>query len=175
MHLTLVRHTSVAVLPGICYGQSDVDVSPTFEAEAKQVLSILQGNSFDAVYSSPLSRCRKLANYCGFSELMLDDRLMELNFGDWEMIAWTEIEDPQLQHWFDNWVYEAPTRGESFHLMMNRVTEFLMEIKKLPIQRVVLFTHSGVIRLVEIIINGLSAAEAFDNKVEFGDCKEFIL
>jgi len=175
MFLTLIRHTSVAVLPGYCYGQSDVDISTTFQTEAKQVLSKLQGNSFDAVYSSPLSRCRKLANYCGFKEPILDDRLMELNFGDWEMKAWTEIEDTQLQRWFDNWVYEAPTRGESFQSLLNRVEEFLLEIKKLPIQRAVLFTHSGIFRSVEVIINRLSVAEAFDNKVEYGDCKEFIL
>ena len=95
MIITLIRHTSVAVSPGICYGNSDVDVSPSFEKEAKQVLSKLQHIPFDAVYSSPLSRCRKQACYCGFTEPIIDTRLLELNFGDWEMKAWSEIEDPQ--------------------------------------------------------------------------------
>ena len=37
MIVTLIRHTSVAVAPGICYGQSDVDVAASFADEAAAV------------------------------------------------------------------------------------------------------------------------------------------
>lgn len=37
MKITLIRHTSVAVENGICYGWTDVDVAPSFKAEASQV------------------------------------------------------------------------------------------------------------------------------------------
>ena len=103
MKVTFIRHTSVAVESGICYGNSNVDVSNTFEIEAKIVKAKLDKKQFDAVYSSPLQRCTKLANFCGYPSPRLDSRLKELNFGAWEMKAWTDINDPQLQYWFDNW------------------------------------------------------------------------
>jgi len=175
MILTLIRHTSVDVLAGICYGQSDVDVSSTFETEAQLVINNLQNKPFDAVYCSPLRRCRKLAGYCGFPEPVIDKRLMELNFGAWEMKPWLEIEDAQLQRWFDNWMEEAPTQGESFREMTCRVSEFLSELKESSFQRVAIFTHAGVIRSVGIISKKFSASEAFDFKVEYGDCIDFFL
>ena len=173
MNLTLVRHTSVAVAPDICYGQSDVDVSACFEAEAQQVLENLQGKSFDAVYCSPLSRCRKLASFCGYANPVTDKRLMELNFGNWELKAWKEIQDPHLQLWFDNWYNESPTKGESFRAMTERVESFLNEIKDLSYQQVIIFTHAGVIRSTGIITDRFSPTEAFEYKVGYGECHEF--
>jgi alpha-ribazole phosphatase len=169
MELTLIRHTSVAIEPGICYGQSNVEVSSTFEAEACSVLSNLQTDTFDAVYCSPLMRCRKLAYFCGFPEPLIDNRLMELNFGEWEMKAWADIQDPHLQTWFNNWFDETPTRGESFKAMTQRVEEFLNELKEQTYRQVALFTHAGVIRSAGIISGQFSIAEAFDYKVRYGD------
>jgi len=169
MTITLIRHTSVDVAPGICYGQSDVDVSSTFEEEALRVSLKLQNVSFDAVYCSPLVRCRKLASYCGFPNPVLDDRLMELNFGIWEMKPWTANKDPQLQRWFDNWIDEIPTSGESFRAMTNRVENFLKEIKKLNHQQVALFTHAGVIRALGVINHDFTISHAFDNNIQYGD------
>jgi broad specificity phosphatase PhoE len=34
MEVILIRHTSVDVPPGVCYGQTDVPLKPTFEQEA---------------------------------------------------------------------------------------------------------------------------------------------
>ena len=169
MNLTFIRHTSVAVEPGICYGQSDVELSSTFEAEAQQVRSKLQNNPFDAVYCSPLSRCRKLASFCGFHDPVIDERLMELNFGAWEMKAWAEIEDPGLQQWFDNWVEATPTGGESFAALIVRVKEFLETLKTLPFHDVIIFTHAGVIRAAGILAGVFATSEAFDYKVGYGD------
>ena len=175
MNLTLIRHTSVAVEPGICYGQSDVDVSLTFPAEAQQVLLNLQEQTFNAVYCSPLMRCRKLADYCGFPNSIIDDRLMELNFGNWEMKRWTDVKDQQLQRWYDNWLVEIPTQGESFNAMIDRVEEFLLEIKKLPYQQVAIFTHAGVIRSAGVITKQFNASKAFEYKVEYGESHTFTL
>jgi len=169
MQITLIRHTSVAVPPGICYGQSDVDVAFTFETEAQQVYGNLQQLNFDAVYCSPLMRCRKLAGFCGFPDPVIDDRLMELNFGDWEMKPWASIKDPQLQRWFHNWITEMTTNGESFQQLINRVEDFLNELKKTPFQHIAVFTHAGVIRSAGIIAGRFSATDAFDYNVKYGE------
>ena len=175
MKVTFIRHTSVSVETGICYGQSNVDVSTTFGNEAKIVKSKLENKQFDAVYSSPLQRCTKLASFCGYSSPTLDSRLMELNFGAWEMKAWTDINDPQLQNWFDNWATEIPTHGESFFSMTERVGEFLEDVKKLHYNHIAVFAHAGVIRSAGIIAEHFTVEQAFDYKVEYGDLFEIEL
>jgi len=175
MTITLVRHTSVNVPPGVCYGQSNVDISATFEAEAEVVYAKLKNKHFDAVYSSSLIRCRKLATYCGYSNPKTDDRLMEMNFGDWELQDWNEIQDPQLQRWFDNWAEEVPTNGESFKDMIVRVESFLNELKNMSHKHIVIFTHAGVMRAIQVIRGELSVLKSFETKLNYGDMLEFVL
>ena len=55
MVVYLIRHTSVDVPQGVCYGQTDVPLNPTFEEEAAQTSARLKGLQFDKVYMSPLT------------------------------------------------------------------------------------------------------------------------
>ena len=55
MDVVLIRHTSVGVPKGTCYGWSDVPVADTFEAEAAETKRNLGDTGFDAVFSSPLT------------------------------------------------------------------------------------------------------------------------
>ena len=104
MRITFIRHTSVDVEPGICYGCSDVGLASTFKEEAYAVKSSIEGEIFDAVYSSPLTRCVKLSGYCGYSTPILDECLKELNFGSWEMQKWDNITGPEITAWYDDWI-----------------------------------------------------------------------
>ena len=76
MEITLIRHTSVDVPKGICYGQTDVPLKDSFEQEAALTAEQLKDQRFDKVYTSPLSRCARLADYCGYPEAIRDKRLM---------------------------------------------------------------------------------------------------
>lgn len=178
MIVTLIRHTSVAVPPGVCYGQSDVDVSERFAEEAGAVRQRLAAARFDAVYASPLRRCLKLAHYCGFASPRIDTRLMEMNFGDWEMQAWEAIADPQLARWYADWIGEAPTGGESWRAMIARVERFVAELKDGrhgELERVALFTHAGVIRAFAVALGLRAADAAFDLRVDYGESFDFTL
>ena len=168
MKVTFIRHTSVAVESGICYGQSDVNVANSFKSEAEIIRQKLDTKQFDAIYCSPMSRCTKLAGYCGYETPIIDNRLMELNFGDWEMKFWHEINDSQLECWYADWINEKPTNGESFVEQVQRVENFLNELKTTGHKQVLIFTHAGVIRSVGIATNQFSLTEAFEYKVEYG-------
>lgn len=101
MDLYLIRHTSVDVPAGYSYGQTDVPLRETFEAEAATVKEELNKIAADKVYTSPLSRCVRLATYCGFEDAWKDDRIKELNFGSWEMKSWDEVSNhPHSEAWF---------------------------------------------------------------------------
>jgi alpha-ribazole phosphatase len=176
MKITLVRHTSVACGPTICYGQSDVDVSASFETEANEVKNKLGKKQFDAVFSSPLQRCIKLADYCNFQHPVWDKRLLELHFGDWEMILWNEIADPHLENWYADWVNVKTTNGESFADQIKRVENFLNELKAGNYQQVLVFTHAGVIRSTAILLGLVDIHQAFsDYKLDYGQIIEFDL
>ena len=58
MRIHLIRHTTPDIKKGLCYGQTDLDVTDTFEQEKEHVLSKLLGE-YDAVFTSPLQRCSK--------------------------------------------------------------------------------------------------------------------
>lgn len=141
MKITLIRHTRVAVETGICYGWSDVGVAPSFETEASRVKENISNERFDIVYSSPLSRCRKLAAFCGFHEPILDDRLKELNFGEWEMKKWDDLTDPRLELWYKDWIHLPAGGGESYENQCRRVAQFLDELRHSGHTDACIFTH----------------------------------
>ena len=84
MNLIVVRHTSVSVPPGTCYGQTDIPLSVNFTIEFERIREKLQEYNYCAVYSSPLTRCSLLAEHLSNGlPVILDERLSELNFGKW--------------------------------------------------------------------------------------------
>lgn len=172
MKITLIRHTSVAVPPGTCYGQTDVPLRETFEQEAAATRQSLTGKCFDKVYTSPLSRCVRLACFCGFPDAERDSRLMEINFGEWEMQRFEEIKDPRIELWYEDYHHVAATGGESFAMQYRRVAAFLDELREKAYARTALFVHGGVIACAQIYAGALKAEEAFEQLTPYGGTTE---
>jgi alpha-ribazole phosphatase len=168
MKLVLVRHTTPNIASGICYGQSDILPSGTFKEEASAVNDVLSENYFDTVYSSPLKRCTMLAGFCGFVNAKNDRRLMEMNFGDWEMKDWKNIHGQYATKWMENYLTVPAPNGECLQDLINRISDFIDSIKKTGVVSALCFTHSGPIRVVEHLINNVPPDELFDFEVAFG-------
>jgi alpha-ribazole phosphatase len=147
MNLHLIRHTSLAVPSGVCYGQSDVDVSASFHVEAESLRKKLADIEFDAVYASPLQRCSKLAGALNLAQITLDDRLKELHFGDWELQAWDAIPRDVFDIWAQDYANLSPPNGESFSALYNRSLSFIHEVSTHSTgKNIAVVTHGGVIR-----------------------------
>jgi alpha-ribazole phosphatase len=169
MEVVLIRHTSVGVPKGTCYGWSDVPVAETFQEEATETKRCLEPlKPFDIVYSSPLTRAKKLADFCGYPNPIIDERLKEMNMGDWEMMRYDDITDPALQRWYTDYMHLAATNGESFPMIYKRVSEFLDELKQKPYKRAAIFAHGGVLICAGIYGGLFSAENAFENLVPYG-------
>ena len=169
MELILVRHTSVAVAKGTCYGWTDVALSDTFEQEATLTRTALLAYApFDAAYSSPLSRATRLASFCGFENATIDPRLREMNMGDWEMQRFDEITDENLQRWYADYMNVRTTNGEGFPDIYARVSSFLNMLKTQTHRRVVVFAHGGVLICAGIYAELFKRENAFDNLTPFG-------
>ncbi|MCD8297769.1 MAG: alpha-ribazole phosphatase [Prevotella sp.] len=175
MDVILIRHTSVGVPQGMCYGWSDVPVADTFEQEAAITKKNLEGYTFDKVFSSPLTRARKLAEYCGFPHPVIDERLKEMSMGDWEMQLFNEIQDDNLQRWYDDYMHVATTNGESFPVLYNRVASFLDELKTHSYQCVAIFAHGGVLVCAGIYGKLFPPKDCFNNLVSFGGIQKITI
>lgn len=175
MNVTLIRHTSVDVPKGVCYGQTDVPVAASFPEEAEKTKRALNGKHFDIVFSSPLTRARLLAEYCGYNNYITDDRLLEMNMGDWEMKRYDDIKDDNLQKWYDDYMHVATTNGESYPMVYKRLASFLDELKTKDYKSVAIFAHCGIL-LCAGIYGGLFPEEGcFKHAVDYGGIEEIVI
>lgn len=176
MKIFAIRHTKVAVEPSICYGQSDVAVADSFQYEKQQVARQVDALKFDRVYSSPLSRCKLLAESV-FEKcpITFDPRLKELAFGDWELKTWDEIySEPQGKVWMDNYQILPTLNGESYPEMEKRIADFLSELDYCKAENIAIVTHAGVIRILKSLIEKQSIDELFKTfKCDYGSVTEF--
>ncbi len=168
MRVTLVRHTSVALPRGICYGKSDVALADSFPEEAAQAKQKLQGQYFTEVYCSPSSRCRRLAEILTPMDHKTDTRLMEMDFGEWEGKAYDEITDPRLQEWYADYINVRATGGESFLDQQARFKDFISDLKREGKNDVLIVTHAGIL-MQALLLSGVPPQEVFRRKISFGE------
>jgi alpha-ribazole phosphatase len=173
LDLILVRHTTLNIKPGICYGQSDVLPSQKFPEEAEAVKKHLNGIVPEKVYSSPLQRCVKLAEVCGYADVHKDNRLIEMDFGVWELVPWANIYGEYAKKWMENYHTWPTPNGESLEDVINRLTIFLNEIKATGLKTVLCFTHSGPIRIFHHLIDKLPLDDLFKIEIEYGGIYKF--
>ena len=173
MQITLVRHTAVSPeWQVVCYGNTDIPLADTFAEEAPRVAAQIDLSLYDRILSSPLSRALKLAQYCvpQDTNIEVDDRLKEMNFGDWEGKHWDSIleEEQEVAAFFEYFIDQPAPRGESLRDLSRRVAELLDELYSSGAQRVLLFSHGGVINAVRAMAGRITLQEAFAQILPYG-------
>lgn len=171
MEVYLVRHTETVCEKGICYGQSDVGIREPYDALFETILNQLPKEGI--LYSSPLQRCVILAKHIQknnqIDTIFEDSRLMEMNFGDWELQKWNDIPREVLDPWMKDFVTVAVPNGESFVDLDRRVWDFILnEIQNKHTQPVIIVAHSGVIRSVLCRIKEIPLQDAFKKGLDYG-------
>lgn len=169
MDIYLIRHTRTATVKGLCYGRSDVALADSFADEAHAVRDKLAGlNAEYVTVSSPLTRCLQLA-YCFDSEAAVDQRLLEIDFGDWENRRFDALDPNQLRTWTEHFVERGPPNGESFNDVCRRAAAFWEELLSRPdAGQIVVVTHAGIIRALFVHVLQLPPAQAFRLAVDAG-------
>lgn len=178
MEIYLIRHTETVCEKGICYGQSDVDIAAPYDLIFDEIVSQLPSEAM--IFSSPLKRCVILAKHIQNNIKTIsyheDDRLKEMNFGDWELMNWNEIPSEQLNPWMEDFVNIQVSNGESFVELHDRVCDFLKNILSKDIQSpIVIVAHAGIIRSILCHQTSLPLKEAFQNKVDYGQVIKIVL
>ena len=168
MILHLIRHPKPLVAPGICYGRLDISAE-NFAAVAENLRANLQSGL--PVWSSPLQRCRKLAELLN-PNVIVDERLMEMDFGAWEGRSWDDIPRPELDAWAADVAGYAPPGGESPLALQQRALDFVAALK---VPEAVIVTHAGVIRTLLAHWQGLQPARWTELVFGYGSCTRVVL
>lgn len=149
MRLHLVRHPHIGLAESLCYGSSDV-AAAFDDALLQQLQDGLPRGAL--LFSSPLRRCAGLAEALapalGCASAHYDERLMEMDFGAWELRSWRDIPRGEVDAWAANPVHYRPGGGESVLQVAQRVRAFRDDAVKLNADDVIVICHAGTIRLL---------------------------
>lgn len=152
--VALVRHPRPLVAPGVCYGRLDLPLHPGADAQIIEIQRVLVGFEPDAVWSSPAQRCSTVATrLSGATQVKTDSRLLELDFGAWEGVAWDAVPRDSLDEWAsDVWSFAAPG-GESGAALAARVTEFHHDLR-IAGGTCVVVSHGGPLKVLRALLRG---------------------
>ncbi|HLT64903.1 MAG TPA: histidine phosphatase family protein, partial [Flavobacterium sp.] len=131
-------------------------------------------NDFDQVFSSPLLRCKTLAETFS-STILFDDRLKEMNFGDWELKAWNDIPTEEIQPWYNDFVTTKAPNGDSFESLYLRCAHFFDELRTKNYKKVLIITHGGFIRSTWSYLLEIPLKNTFKISLDFGEILHFNL
>jgi len=159
MRLILIRHPQPLVDAGICYGSTDLEVAP---AQLERTLATLapQLPAGLPVYASPLSRCAGLAARLSDTPIF-DARLMEMDFGSWEMRAWDDIARADIDAWAADLPNYRPGGAESVLEMAMRIAAFHADLQRQlgDDGEAIIVCHAGAMRLLSACHAGLAPPE----------------
>lgn len=154
MELYLVRHGVTRWnQQGKLQGHSDIELTEEGRKMAEKTAEGLLDVTFDAAYSSPLSRAYETASIIlGKRPLKIqkDERIMEIGFGELEGADYTDVstgENSRLINFYRAPLsYEPPAGGESFVQLCARAEDFLRETiaRHLADRRILVVAHNGI-------------------------------
>lgn len=161
-NLYLIRHGQVEKrFIGKLVGATDVDLSPMGLKQATCLNQVLSRKLPDICFSSPMRRCLQTAKHAMNAldiELIRQESLREVDFGEWEGLGFEEIIqlDPEK---VEKWIRCDPDfqfpRGESLAAFKKRVENAIDLLVKNPNNSIAVFTHGGVVRFMLCILLGL--------------------
>lgn len=142
-------------------GRTDVPLSAAGLDQAQRAGAALRHTPVSVLVTSPLGRARATAQVIsrilGVIPCELDDRLIELSFGEWEGLSQAEIKQrwpERLREW-----KRAPHTfrfpgGECLHDGLRRLQDFLRDLPCAARERpgcILAVTHAGPIRLAALL------------------------
>ncbi|MCR6109855.1 histidine phosphatase family protein [Bacillus sp. A301a_S52] len=140
-------------------GHSDMPLLHDALENLQKLKEIVARLDAPLLISSDLVRCRETMDYLlPHRHYIVEPRLREFNFGDWEGKTYNELKDvTAYRQWIDNWEKESVPGGESGQAFKRRVDSWLTEeLPTLVVDKCwrigakssVIVTHGGVIRYI---------------------------
>jgi broad specificity phosphatase PhoE len=175
--LYFIRHGEVEEKYHKVFGGSRIDMalSPLGMSQAVAVAAWLKDTKLDALYASPMLRVQQtltpLATQRGLQPELMPG-LREVDFGDWTGNRWDEVQvkfGVSAFDWLEIIESNGIPNGESVQGIMTRVQECLLQIVNAhPHQRVAVFCHGGIIRVMIALLLEMPLARMAHFNIEYG-------
>ena len=156
------RHPRAEGAAGRCIGRTDLAVDPRRAKRlAHRIRHAARVHGLPrAVQVSPLARSRAVGRWLrrwGW-RCRVDARLLEVDFGAWDGLPWTQIAWPEVEAWQHDLLHHAPGGGESLAHLAARAQAFA-DAQRGP---VLLVGHGGWINALRHVPPGCTAVAAAD-------------
>lgn len=140
--LHLLRHGAPEI-PGLLMGRTDgLPTKAGIAACVNRVASL----EIEVLIASDLARTRMaaeaIAKRTGHS-LQIDPRWRELDFGQWDGSAPSQIDSTALARFYDNPTENPPPEGEHWATLTNRIASAIENLSPRP---TLVITHGGAMR-----------------------------
>jgi alpha-ribazole phosphatase len=158
----LIRHGETDYnKKGCYYGWTDCSLTELGIEQSVTLKSVFKDIEYDAILSSDLKRAVETALIINEGKMpIVDNRLRELNFGQWEGKSYQEVMTQYTERWnswIEDWTNATPTEGESVLNMYNRISQFMEEtLHKYKGKSIVIVSHNGTLRMLAAYLLGLS-------------------
>ncbi|RMH60970.1 MAG: histidine phosphatase family protein [Zetaproteobacteria bacterium] len=155
--LDLLRHGEL--VGGVRYrGTVDDPLTPNGRLQMERVWRHI-ADEIDIIVASPLARCAEPARAWAEARripYLLEPRLRELAYGDWEGLTAEQIEarwPGMLQRWRDDPSGMCPPGGERPEALQARIMEWWRSVtERFEDGRLLVVAHSGSLRMLLAII-----------------------
>lgn len=138
------RHTSITDLP----------LLPEGEAGVQEIAARLAGQHFARVLTSPRQRARRTAELAGYPDAVVDHRLVEWAYGDYEGLTSPQIRE--LEPGWSLWTHAVPG-GETATQVAARLDEVIAELRLVE-GMALIFGHGHSLRALAARWLGLDAS-----------------
>jgi probable phosphoglycerate mutase len=156
--LILVRHGATAWnAEGRYTTRSDIPLSPAGLEQARTTAAALAGEGIDRVFCSPLARARETgriiveAQLNGRPEMVVDERLTEIDAGPFEGLTPAEIDAGPLREAHARWRADSgvvtPPGAEPLEAARDRAAAFLADVSALE-GTTLAATHGSLTRVL---------------------------
>ena len=184
MEIYLIRHGETYWNEHrLLQGRSDIELNENGRTLAGETGMTLDQVDFNIIYSSPLIRAYETACLVRghrSTQIIRDDRLMEISFGDYEGKDSRELfknTDDPFHHFFERpELYHPAPNGESFEALCNRTKEFMQQVIE-PLasscKRVMIVGHGAMNKSIEYYMLGRELKDYWEHGLQ-ANCSVFI-
>ena len=138
--------------------QGSIDIPLSAEGIARMgALAPPEGFEGARAFSSPLTRAVQTAELLGFPNPIIDARLVEQNWGEWEGLTRMEVvlrEGPDIFDRAGSGLTFRPPGGESAAEVRARLVTFLRDLAAQTDEDVIAVAHRGVLRAAYALARG---------------------
>lgn len=144
-------------------GRKDIPLSEHGREQARRLAEALREEPIDALYCSPLARAQETAEALNAGReltLQLREELLDMDFGEWEGLAVSEVEaryPEEFARWRDHPAEALPPGGEGLRDIRARAAALLGELcARHQEATVAIVTHRVVCKLLVCEVLGLA-------------------